>query len=177
MQIEGSFTCVLFIATLIRAALVSLEHCHGFPNVDFATPGAVSQGLHLADVTVIEVLDSIDFWELIISILCCDFNLLEQVLVLNEKVVKFTIVLLGWIIFWHFHVLNTFSWGFLFNFYVLDIFHQFEKLVAHQKVKVTLRETALAQKVFRFFKFDVTKAKLFKFHFWERLNVGQFFWR
>lgn len=133
MQIEGSFTCVLFIATLIRTALVSLEHCHGFPNVDFATPGAVSQGLHLADVTVIEVLDSIDFWELIISILSCDFNLLEQVLVLNEKVVKFTIVLLGWIIFRHFHVLNTFSWGFLFNFYVLIYLSSIRKISRSSK--------------------------------------------
>ena len=155
MQIKGSFTCVLFIATLVRAALVSFEHCHGFPNVDFATPGAVTKGFHLAYVTVIKVLDSVDFWEHVISILGCDFNLLKQVLVLNKQVVELTIILLGWIIFRHFHRLHTFDWGFLFNFYVLDIFHQIEKLVAHQKVKVALRKTTLAQKVFRFFKFDV----------------------
>ena len=72
--------------------------------MDFSAPRSVSQRLHLTHVSIIKVLYSVDLGYDIVSVLCCDFNLFEQILILNKEVIKFAVILFIGIIFWHFHL-------------------------------------------------------------------------
>jgi hypothetical protein len=61
--------------------------------MDLAATWPVSQSLHLAHVSIVKVLNPVNFGEDIISVFTSNFNLFEKILVLDEQVVKFRVVL------------------------------------------------------------------------------------
>ena len=101
VQIKRSFTSIAPSTSFIRTRLVSFELFHFSSFMNLPT-GFVSLSLELGYIPIVVILNSEDLHESIISFFRFYFYLFEQILVLDEQIVEFSIVWQRAIILGHF---------------------------------------------------------------------------